>query len=224
MFIDIYCERTGPELWSEPINLISNGAFLIAAALLLRPWLRLYSGRLRQGWDRLLLILLLAAIGVGSGLWHLYAERWAMLADVLPIAAFISVFLLVFLVRVARAPPLVAAALFLLYHGVNAGVQALLPADFLNGSVFYLPTWATMVAMALWLATRAHGAWRHYAWAAGLFLASLAFRTVDMALCGLWPLGTHFLWHLLNAVLLYLLVDGLLRPGRGEGDMKHDAS
>ena len=212
MFIDIYCERTGPELWSEPINLISNGAFLIAAALLLRPYLRLYSGRLRQGWDRLLLILLLAAIGVGSGLWHLYAERWAMLADVLPIAAFISVFLLVFLVRVAQAPPLAAAALFLLYHAVNTGVQALLPADFLNGSVFYLPTWAAVVAMALWLAARGHAAWRHYAWAAGLFLTSLAFRTVDMAVCAVWPLGTHFLWHLLNAVLLYLLVDGLLRP------------
>lgn len=27
-------------------------------------------------------------------------------------------------------------------------------------------------------------------------------------------MGTHFLWHLLNAVLLFLLVDGLRHQGR----------
>ena len=39
-----------------------------------------------------------------------------MLADVLPIAGFISVFLLVFLVRVAGLGRLPALSLFLLYH------------------------------------------------------------------------------------------------------------
>jgi hypothetical protein len=31
-------------------------------------------------------------------------------------------------------------------------------------------------------------------------------RSLDMPLCAGWPVGTHFLWHLLNALLLYLLV------------------
>jgi len=50
--------------------------------------------------------------------------------------------------------------------------------------------------------------------AAGLFALSVMLRTLDRSLCGGFPLGTHFLWHLLNAVLLYLLLTGLIRYGR----------
>jgi hypothetical protein len=42
--------------------------------------------------------------------------------------------------------------------------------------------------------------------AAALFFVSLAFRTVDRAICGVFPLGAHFVWHLLNAVVLWLLL------------------
>ena len=30
-YIDIYCERTAPGFWDEPLNAVSNAAFLIAA-------------------------------------------------------------------------------------------------------------------------------------------------------------------------------------------------
>ena len=50
--------------------------------------------------------------------------------------------------------------------------------------------------------------------AAGLFALSVMLRTLDRSLCGGFPLGTLFLWHLLNAVLLYLLLTGLIRYGR----------
>ena len=33
--IDIYCERLGPGFWAEPVNALSNGAFLVAGAFLL---------------------------------------------------------------------------------------------------------------------------------------------------------------------------------------------
>jgi hypothetical protein len=39
---------------------------------------------------------------------------------------------------------------------------------------------------------------------------SLIFRSIDMAVCPELPLGTHFLWHLLNAVVLYLLLRAAL--------------
>ncbi len=209
--LDLYCERTAPGLWQEPLNTLTNLGFLLAAALLLRHYLQVFRGRHDQGWDRLLLIALLAAIGVGSGLWHLTAERWAMLADVLPITAFISLFLLVFLVRLAGLGLLPTLSLFLLYHGVNWATQAVLPPDFLNGSVFYLPTWMALLLMTFWLAHKGYAQWQGYAWASGLFLVSLSLRTVDQAWCGVLPMGTHFVWHLLNALLLYLLVRGLLQ-------------
>ena len=83
--IDGYCERTGPEFWSEPVNAATNAAFLIAALVMLR----------RTGGRPPLagvLIALLAAIGVGSFLFHTFATAWAATADVAPIALFVLVY------------------------------------------------------------------------------------------------------------------------------------
>jgi aspartyl-tRNA(Asn)/glutamyl-tRNA(Gln) amidotransferase subunit C len=71
--IDGYCERTDPGYWSEPINAITNFAFLIAAVVM---WRRVRG----QGMPlAMALVVILAAIGVGS---YLYPHR---LADV-PVA------------------------------------------------------------------------------------------------------------------------------------------
>ena len=37
---------------------------------------------------------------------------------------------------------------------------------------------------------------------AGLLLLSLTLRTIDKAVCPGLPIGTHFLWHVLNGILL----------------------
>ncbi len=37
-----------------------------------------------------------------------------------------------------------------------------------------------------------------------LFAVALTARTVDEWLCPWWPMGTHFLWHLLNGGVIYL--------------------
>ena len=46
---------------------------------------------------------------------------------------------------------------------------------------------------------------------AGMLAVSLIFRTIDEAVCGAFPLGTHFLWHILNAVLLGWMIRVLVR-------------
>ncbi|MFN3595394.1 MAG: ceramidase domain-containing protein, partial [Thiobacillaceae bacterium] len=160
--IDLYCERTASGLWAEPLNTLTNLAFVLAAVLLARAYGWSYRGRLGQGWDLALLIALIAAIGVGSGLWHLTARRWAMWLDVLPILVFISVFLLVSLRRALGLGWAATLALFLLYHAVNTAVQRSLPPDTLNGSVFYLPTWAALALLSVWLARRHWSGWRAF--------------------------------------------------------------
>lgn len=212
-YLDLYCERTAAGLWQEPLNTLSNLAFLFAAALLLRRYLQRYRGRLAEGWWQLILIALLGAIGVASGLWHLTGERWAMLADALCIAGFTSTFLLVFLVRVAQLRVHSAIAVFALYQTFNWGFLQTLPPDLLNGSVFYLPTAFALILLTGWLHYQGHALRQVYAWASGLFLLSLSLRSVDLAWCDVWPIGTHFLWHLLNAWLMYLLLGGLVYPG-----------
>jgi hypothetical protein len=207
----MYCERTGPGLWNEPLNAITNLAFIIAGAVALRQWRAEPQLRWRNSWDLLLLIALLFAIGVGSALWHTIATRWAMYADEIPILIFINVYLLAFLVRIARLRWLGTFVLFALFHVLNRAVAGAFPRDFLNGSVFYGPAWATLIAMALFLALRKHSCTRDFALAAALFTVSLFLRTIDEAVCPVFPLGTHFVWHLCNAAMLYLLLAALIR-------------
>jgi hypothetical protein len=42
--------------------------------------------------------------------------------------------------------------------------------------------------------------------AGAVFAASYFFRSIDRSICDAVPFGTHFLWHVLNATVLYLLV------------------
>jgi len=49
-------------------------------------------------------------------------------------------------------------------------------------------------------------AWWALMLAVGIFLVPLAFRTVDHAICPSLPIGTHYLWHGLNALVLFVLM------------------
>lgn len=212
---DFYCERSGAGgPWTEPVNALTNLAFLVAAVAVAVRLGRTKGLGWRNGWDLWLLTLLLAAIGLGSGLWHTFATRWGLLADLLPIALFINLYLLSFGWRVLKLRWPGLLLLWLGYQGANFGLFALVPADALNGSVGYLPALAFLIGFAWWLYRSRHPMRHDMALAASLFALSVTARTLDRAVCSALPLGTHFLWHLLNALLLYLLLSGLIRYGR----------
>lgn len=212
-FLDAYCERTGPGPWNEPLNAVTNLAFIVAGVMALQRWRAQPDLTWRNGWDLLLLVALLYAIGIGSTLWHTFATRWAKSADTIPILLFINVFLLAFLVRLARLRWLGTLVCFALFHFLNRGVGDAFPRDFLNGSIFYGPTWVTLLVMTALLAVRAHPAARDFAFATAVFTLSLIFRTIDDPVCPALPIGTHFLWHVCNAIALYLLLAALVRSG-----------
>jgi Ceramidase len=198
--VDLYCERTDASLWSEPVNAVTNAAFLIAALLALRLWRR---GDREDG-PALALIIVVAAVGVGSFVFHTVATRAAILADVVPIAIFIYGYLLLALVRFLHLRVGAAAVIVVAYAVCAQTLTVLMPTRLLNGSVGYLPALAALIAVAL--AAREQGTRRRLAFAALVFAISLAFRTVDMALCPEFSLGTHFVWHMLNAIVLYVLL------------------
>jgi len=215
VYLDHYCERVAPGLWGEPLNMLTSLAFVVAAVLAARVFRRSenWSGR---EWDLWGLLILMFAIGFGSGLWHILATPWALQADHYPILLFINLYLLSCLFRVFRVSVLLGIAIFIGYHVVNRFTQALLPSDFLNGSVFYAPTWAFLIGLtvAAWYTSPSMG--YRFTWAAGMFTLSLGFRTIDLTVCGVFPWGTHFLWHLTIAATLYFLFTTLLRVKEGE--------
>jgi Ceramidase len=198
--LDLYCERTDASFWSEPVNAVSNAAFLIAAAAAFHLWRR---GD-RADWPALALIAVVAAVGVGSFVFHTVATRAAILADVIPIAVFIYGYLLLALIRFLHFRCVAAAAIVVAFAAGAQALSALAPPRLLNGSVGYLPALIALIAVAL--AAREERTRRGLGLAALVFAISLGFRTADMALCPELPLGTHFVWHILNAVVLFMLL------------------
>lgn len=228
--IFIYCERgQDPSFWAEPLNALTNGAFLLAALVAARDYAA--AGPERRTAAAAALIALTFVIGAGSFLFHTYATRWASLADQIPIAVFMLAYCAFALRRflglhwIGVILGVLAFYATLRYAGAIECRQAgLLPitaragARCLNGSVGYLPAGILLAGMAATLAAVRHPAWRALALATVVFLASLTFRTLDIEICELTRIGgrlwgSHFLWHVLNALTLYLLLRAAVRHG-----------
>src|SRR5262245_49815667 len=166
--IDLYCERSDASLWAEPANALTNAAFVVAAAAAFVAWRRA-GGR---DWPALALIVVVAAVGLGSFTFHTVATQGARLADVIPIAIFIYGYLLLALRRFLHLSVGVALAIVV---GYAAGAQALAwlaPPRALNGSIGYVPSLVAMIAIARVTRGQTRG---------GLALAVMIF-TVSLAL------------------------------------------
>ena len=215
--IDAYCERTGPEFWAEPVNAVTNAAFLVAALVMAR--------RIRGDWPGAglarALVAILAAIGVGSFLFHTFAVAWASTADVLPIVAFILVYVFVanrYVLGLGQPAALGATALFVPYAALTIPVFAHLPG--FEVSAAYWPVPLLIALYAFGLRRRAPATARGLAAGAGILAISLVFRSLDEGVCGALPLGTHFAWHLLNALMLGWMIEVFRRhmlAGDGAG-------
>jgi hypothetical protein len=210
--LDLYCERLGAGFWAEPLNALSNAAFILAAAYGFVLWRR------EGAADRpaLGLILVTLAVGVGSFLFHTFAERWSLYADVIPITVFIYAYLVLALRRFVGLglwPALAVTAAFFAFNLAFAPAlrAAIGPGALasLNGSESYFPAALALLAIGTWLinAERAGSRpGRALLAGAAVFVVSLTFRTLDNAVCGALPFGTHFVWHTLNGVLLAILL------------------
>ena len=200
--IDGYCERLDASFWAEPVNAATNAAFLAAALVMA---LRLRGTRLPVA---LALVWIVIAIGIGSLLFHTFAQPWAGVADSLPILLFILVYLYAatrdFLGASWKLSALVTIGYFP-FAAVTVPLFRLIPG--LGDSAGYatVPTLMLIYAGLLWRQAprTAHG----LVLAAILLSTSITFRALDEPLCGVFPLGTHFMWHLLNAAMLGWMIE-----------------
>lgn len=214
--VDIYCERTSPAFWAEPWNAATNLSFILAGVWGWRE------ARARGEGNPLvwLLVALAFGIGIGSFLFHTYAQVWAGLADTIPIWTFVALYCFVAASRLGGIRPgrvlaaalvlAAVAALFIANAGGEAPDTPRGPPP-LNGSLQYAPA---VVAFAIFTAIaymRGHPLRHWVASAGGMFLLSLTARTFDHAVCGAFPLGLHWIWHLLNGVVIALVLQILIR-------------
>jgi hypothetical protein len=205
MYIDLYCERTEIGFFNEPLNAITNLAFIIAAYLAYD----LAKKRNTLGKEHTCLIIIMALIGVGSFLFHTLANSWSMLADTIPILLFQVSFLYIYSSKIMNLT-IVKRSILMLAFLMSVFAFGSLPQHLLNGSIGYMPAIIFLTALGIY----------HYLFkkteqfslllASFVFLCSLTFRTLDNALCETIPFGIHFLWHCLNSIVLYLAVRTLI--------------
>ncbi|ADJ50930.1 hypothetical protein AMES_9105 [Amycolatopsis mediterranei S699] len=194
-YVDGYCERVAPGLLGEPLNSLSNLAFLVAAVLVWRLANGDRTGRVLAG--------LIGLVFVASTVFHLLATRWAAVADSAAILAFMLVYAVVFTrENWSRRWAWVAAPALL----------ALTVGSALLGGGLYLGALIGLGVFAAVLAFTRDAYWTHFAIAGAVFALSLSLRTLDRDVCSYVPVGTHFLWHLLNGVVLYLVSRPLAHP------------
>lgn len=200
--VDIYCERTDPSLLAEPLNAVTNLAFLLAAWLCWRNYAHTTGSLDKSG---TFLMVLVGFIGIGSGLLHTFATNWALLADVIPIAIFVNAFLFFAMGRFFGWNKVQSAMAVVAFFGLAAYVKNTIPNEVLNGSAGYLPPFAALTAMGIAMVRQGHPHADYLLYACAVFFISLSMRTLDQAVCSTVPFGTHFLWHTFNGVSLYLV-------------------
>ena len=194
-YVDGYCERLAPGLWGEPLNDVTNLAFLVAAAAV---WWRAHGARTGRT-----LAVLVGLVFLASTAFHLTATRWGGAAD----SGFILVFVLYYaarfphvFLRVPMKRSWLAAPAFVVLTVAMAAF----------GGGLYVPALVGLAVFAGVLAYARDPYWTHFAVAGAVFALSLAFRSIDGVVCGDFPSGTHFLWHLLNAVVLYVVSNAMI--------------
>jgi hypothetical protein len=207
-YIDGYCERQSkPDVMAEPLNLITNLAFIIGAILAFRMMLA-YKQLIARNFDLIILNITLFSIGLGSAAFHSYPSGTTLLMDVIPITIFIHLYIVCFFKRVIGLNLFSSILVLIAFIGVGVLFQLNISPDTLNGTIMYVPTYLMMIVMILLMGfVKQNPLYIHLINTAVIWTFSLAFRTMDTQICMYTNhIGTHFLWHVLNGIVLYRML------------------
>lgn len=224
--IFLYCERgNNPAFWAEPINALTNLAFILASLFAARHYFA--QPKAQRDLFQVFLIVMVFTIGVGSFLFHVFADGLSQLADIVPIGIFMLAYLAFAMRRYLALNWFWVSAGLVVFVCACAGAMSVkcgaggfgLPIGFgsvdlvpcFNGTMGYAPALLAMVIIGAIMLAKRHIAGRYLLAAGAVFMLSSAFRSIDRVICdqigfGSYMLGTHFLWHIFNALTLYLLL------------------
>jgi hypothetical protein len=195
--IQMYRERGGSsEFWAEPFNALTNASFLIAAAFALELAIR----RRALTTSTFTLISLAGVIGLGSFLFHTIPTPLTKWLDIIPITLFQVLFTWLISCRLLSNNRWVSAGVVIAVVGSSF---ALMPFHQpINGSLFYMPSLVAMLAFGgLWARQVSEEPFLLMG-AACCFALAITARSADWVVP--WQFGSHFLWHLLNGIVVYM--------------------
>jgi len=209
-YIDSYCERLEPGLLAEPVNLFSNLTFIIAGFVLAQHSRSMQARGVNLPFSIKIFPYLVIIVGIGSGLFHSFANFGTMLMDIIPIAVtvFFGLFSILFYLH-GRNWWQIALGFVLLFV-ISWLISLVVDPELVNHSQSYFGVCLMLIALGFTTPVRFVDARKYLLLSGCVFIVSLVFRSIDLPLCDSFPLGTHFMWHLLNGVTLWSVGRGLL--------------
>ena len=205
--LGLYCERVAFGEWQEPFNTFSALAFVLAGLL----GLRLCFGSAKGDGLRLFMALCTLSIGVVSFAFHMHGTRLSLIYDLFPIILFNIFAAWAILSRGLEMSPMATFFMTLL---IVATSFALTPLSNLYGFAFSgiehagFVSWLLVLSLAL--LPRGNVASGGTLFLAGVILVfALFFKSIDIPQCAEHTYGTHWLWHLTNALASYLIIRGV---------------
>lgn len=204
-YISQYCERAGAGFFSEPFNVISSLAILVSAYFIYK-FLKKQAIKSFRYW---FLFLLLVIVGFGSILWHSFRHPLVLALDAIPIYIFFFTFLYLLLKRLTEST-IGALVLLISFFVVQVLASYFFP-DFINGTVRHVIFATFSLSLIIWVYRKFKNLNRHLLAAFLLYVLAIIFRLIDNSVCSIFPIGTHFLWHILNAAVAYFAIRALLK-------------
>lgn len=208
----VYCEQPIYQAFFEPINTITNLAFMIAGIMLFIQLRKRNVLDIKGVYFSTVLVI----VGLGSFVWHLYRNDLTLMLDSIPIALFVLSYLFFYIMQMNKNWVL-RISLFLSFFGyVVILVRALSGIEnhwlLTNGGMQYLVALSFFVVLQLFNRYWNQGLIKPSLIVVMLFALSIFFRQTDLLVCEYIGFGTHFMWHILNGVVLYSFVRLLYLP------------
>ncbi len=199
----LYCEQGSINQLFEPLNSLSNMFFVLSAILL---FLYFQKKKITDSKSKLF-IGLISAIGFGSLIWHIVPTEVTFFLDVIPIALFLIIYLFFLLEKIVKQRRMASLIMGVYLLVVVLGF-IIFPVPFSSYGGIYIATLlflsGTVVAARL-----KNVLFKQASMIFVLFLVAFITRQLDLILCSLFPFGTHFVWHMINAFIVYYGVKAL---------------
>ncbi len=195
-----YCERQTSDFWGEPVNALTNLIFVLVGFVL----------AFKTKKDNLCLCLSVQIIfiGVASFIFHTFANRLSALLDVACIIFFGITYIFGVNLRFLNTSYLVAillATLLIPFSFVISFLTVITVGE-INGSSWYISFVVLFLMYSFLLKNVFPNLSRALFYCAPFFVVSIILRSTDFIVCNSIPLGTHFIWHIMNSFLLGALV------------------
>lgn len=197
--LPIYCETalnpTGA-FPAEPVNALTS--FFPFITGLLAMWYLWRTGN--RSWVPWTLAILTALTGLGSVAWHAHRTPFTLFIDAFPGVIYFCLLVAVWMIHISNRwialGAGVALAAFIFLVPLSVKQQYMIPMIVFFGLLalsFLFLTWQRQRSALVYALPMV-----------GCGLAAAVLRTLDLHVCDVIPVGTHFFWHLFLGTAAYL--------------------